>query len=128
MNAKPSFQNLLCRANIGPQGDQAQRRSGQGGASHRSRASRQPGTARCGAATTRYAIAPLGLKATGPSVARGGVVLPIDQGPPDNLAQRDVVLPLQQGRVVLELQQGPPDNRAQRDVVLPLQDTRSRRW
>ncbi|KAE9258483.1 hypothetical protein PR003_g35172, partial [Phytophthora rubi] len=30
-------------------------------------------------------------KATGPSVARGGVVLPIDQ---DNRAQRDVVLPL----------------------------------
>ncbi|KAE8903741.1 hypothetical protein PF005_g29740 [Phytophthora fragariae] len=32
-----------------------------------------------------------GLKATGPSVARGGVVLPIDQ---DNRAQRDVVPPL----------------------------------
>ncbi|KAE9003012.1 hypothetical protein PR002_g17462 [Phytophthora rubi] len=54
--AKPSFQNLLCRANIGPQGNQAQRRSGKG-------------------------------------------------GPPDNRAQRDVVL---------ELQQGPQGNRAQR--------------
>ncbi|KAE8989372.1 hypothetical protein PR001_g21789, partial [Phytophthora rubi] len=61
--AKPSFQNLLCRANIGPQGDQAQRHSGQGGASSTARASRQPGTARCGASTTaRYAIAPLGAE------------------------------------------------------------------
>ncbi|KAE8964664.1 hypothetical protein PF011_g28581 [Phytophthora fragariae] len=105
--AKPSFQNLLYRANIGSQGNQAQRRSGQGGAS----------------TTARYACAPLVVEATGPSVARGGVVLPIDQGPPDNRAQRDVVLPLQQGRVVLELQQGPQGKRAQRRLggVFPLQ-------
>ncbi|KAE9072447.1 hypothetical protein PF010_g25481 [Phytophthora fragariae] len=47
--AKPSFQNLLCRANIGHQGNQAQRLSGQGGASTAARASRQPGTASLGA-------------------------------------------------------------------------------
>ncbi|KAE8966661.1 hypothetical protein PR001_g28333 [Phytophthora rubi] len=53
---KPSFQNLLCRANIGPQGNQAQRRSGQGGASHRSRALRQPGPASGGASHRSRAL------------------------------------------------------------------------
>ncbi|KAE8980256.1 hypothetical protein PR001_g24323 [Phytophthora rubi] len=50
--AKPSFQNLLYRANIGKmrsQGNQAQRRSGQGGASTTARALRQPGPASLGA-------------------------------------------------------------------------------
>ncbi|KAE9299739.1 hypothetical protein PR003_g22920 [Phytophthora rubi] len=46
-----------------------------------------------------------GLKATKHSVTRGRVVLPLQQGPLDNRAQRDVVLPLQQG---------PQGNRAER--------------
>ncbi|KAE8960946.1 hypothetical protein PR002_g30053 [Phytophthora rubi] len=58
--AKPSFQNLLCRANIGHQGNQAQRLSGQGGASTAARALRQPGPASGGAShRSRYACAPL---------------------------------------------------------------------
>ncbi|KAE9333157.1 hypothetical protein PR003_g14155 [Phytophthora rubi] len=71
------------------------------------RASRQPSTASLGAGWCFHYSK--GLKATGPSVARGGVVLPIDQ---DTRAQSNVVLPLQQG---------PQGKRAQRGVVLPLQ-------
>ncbi|KAE9275349.1 hypothetical protein PF008_g29370 [Phytophthora fragariae] len=50
-----------------PQGNQAQRRSGQGGASTKAR-SRQPGTARCGASTGWRFHYSKGLKATGHSV------------------------------------------------------------
>ncbi|KAE9084478.1 hypothetical protein PF006_g26469 [Phytophthora fragariae] len=87
--AKPSFQNLLCRANIGPQGDQAQRHSGQGGASSTARSLRQPGPASLGAGWCFPQIK-IRVRAAG-----GG----------DNRAQRDVVLPLQQG---------PQGNRAER--------------
>ncbi|KAE9226798.1 hypothetical protein PF002_g14002 [Phytophthora fragariae] len=69
------------------------------------RASRRPSTASLGAGWC-FLYSKV-LKATGSSVARGGVVLPTDQDtrPLDNRAQRDVVLPLQQG---------PQGNRAER--------------